>query len=399
MIRPFLHLALTIVAICGLALTGCGGPPSRAEAAWPAGCAPQEVGRRVVDNLLARPGLAWYLTPEGIAARRHMFIFGHPALHYAEICTARAALDLAGMTGDSVRRDRLVARYDLLRRPEGGILYRYESHVDVAVFGIVPIAIHRHGGDREWLRMGIDYADRQWEERETTAKTLEQRRQEGDSVLPPGLSPQTRWWIDDMYMIGILQVEAFRATRERKYADRAAEELTAYVERLQQPSGLFFHAPNAPWFWSRGNGWVASGLAEVLGILPDDHPRRAVLLRAYRSMMAALAQHQSPEGLWRQIIDKDDAWLETSGTAMFGNAIAMGVQRGWLDAPAFDPVWRKAWAGLCRRLDAAGDLAEVCEGTNKSRDIAPYYTRKRITGDFHGQAPLLWFANTLMRAD
>jgi len=90
--------------------------------------------------------------------------------------------------------------------------------------------------------------------------------------MPNGLSDQTRFWIDDMYMITILQVQAFRATGDRVYLDRAALEMVAYIDKLQQPNGLFFHGVNAPHFWGRGNGWIAAGMPELLSELPADHP-------------------------------------------------------------------------------------------------------------------------------
>ena len=33
--------------------------------------------------------------------------------------------------------------------------------------------------------------------------------------------------------------------------------------KLQQPNGLFHHAPDVPFYWGRGNGWVAVGMAEL----------------------------------------------------------------------------------------------------------------------------------------
>ena len=83
-----------------------------------------------------------------------------------------------------------------------------------------------------------------------------------------GLSGETRFWIDDMYMITMLQVEAYRATGERKYINHAALEMKAYLDKLQQPNGLFYHRADAPFFWGRGNGWVAAGMAELLRSLP-----------------------------------------------------------------------------------------------------------------------------------
>jgi len=53
----------------------------------------------------------------------------------------------------------------------------------------------------------------------------------------------------------MLQIQAYRATNELKYADRASVQMVAYLDSLQQDNGLFYHAPDAPFFWARGNGW------------------------------------------------------------------------------------------------------------------------------------------------
>ncbi len=94
--------------------------------------------------------------------------------------------------------------------------------------------------------------------------------------------------IDDMYMITMLQVEAYRVTGDHKYIDRASTEMVAYLEKLQEPNGLFYHAPDVPFFWARGDGWVAAGMAELLTSLPKDDPRRPRILAGYKRMMSAL---------------------------------------------------------------------------------------------------------------
>ena len=60
-----------------------------------------------------------------------------------------------------------------------------------------------------------------------------------------------------MYMIPILQIEAYKATKDLKYIDRAAKEMVLYLNELQRPNGLFYHAPDVPFYWGRGNGWIA----------------------------------------------------------------------------------------------------------------------------------------------
>ena len=71
-----------------------------------------------------------------------------------------------------------------------------------------------------------------------------------------------------MFMITAVQVQAYRATGDTKYLDRAATAMVAYLDKLQQPNGLFFHAPDTQFYWGRGNGWMAAGLAELLRRCP-----------------------------------------------------------------------------------------------------------------------------------
>lgn len=131
-----------------------------------------------------------------------------------------------------------------------------------------------------------------------------------------------------MFMITALQVQAYRATGDAVYLDRAARVLATYLERLQQPGGLFFHTSDSRFYWGRGNGWVVAGLTELLSELPVGHPRRAAIFAGYRRMMASLLAQQGADGMWRQLIDKPEAWPERSSTAMFAFAMATGVRRG-----------------------------------------------------------------------
>jgi rhamnogalacturonyl hydrolase YesR len=115
-------------------------------------------------------------------------------------------------------------------------------------------------------------------------------------------------------------------------------------------------------------------------------------------MMATLLRHQGESGLWHQLIDGADSFPETSGTAMFTFAFVTGVNEGWLDAAAYAPAARRGWLALVAQLDADANLREVCAGTGTKNDRAHYLERPRITGDLHGQAPLLWCANALLAA-
>ena len=200
-----------------------------------------------------------------------------------------------------------------------------------------------------------------------------------------------------MYMITAVQAQAYRATGEVKYIDRAAKEMVFYLDKLQEPNGLFYHAPDVPFFWGRGDGWMAVGMAELLRSMPKNNPNYDRIMKGYKKMMASLLKYQADNGMWRQLIDDPEAWEETSSTAMFTFAMITGVKNGWLDKEAYGKAARKGWLGLITYINENDEVREVCEGTNKKNDRQYYLDRKRNIGDLHGQAPILWCATALLR--
>jgi len=334
---------------------------------WPAGSSPKEIGKRVAERFVSGPhtNFGRSTPPEHIT--------------YPEAVAWYGALTFAQLSGDKDLTTRLIQRFDPLLAGEANLVPA-AVHVDNTVFGAVPLEIYIQSKEQKYLDLGKQIADKQWED--PTAE---------------GLTAQARFWIDDMYMITIVQVQAYRATGDAKYLDRAATEMSAYLDKLQQPNGLFYHAPDVPFFWGRGDGWVAAGMAELLRSLPANHPRRARIAAGYGKMMASLLKFQGKDGMWRQLQDHPESWPESSCTAMFTFAMITGVKNGWLDKKTYGRAARKGWLGLQKYLDANGDLSNVCEGTGKKNDLSYYLNRARNKGDLHGQAPVLWCASALLR--
>jgi rhamnogalacturonyl hydrolase YesR len=100
--------------------------------------------------------------------------------------------------------------------------------------------------------------------------------------------------------------------------------------------------------------------------------------------------------MWRQLLDDPSSWPETSCTGMFTYAMISGVNKGWLNKKTYGNAARKGWLALTGYITDEGDVREICEGTNKLNDRKYYLNRKRITGDMHGQAPVLWCAYALL---
>ena len=82
---------------------------------------------------------------------------------------------------------------------------------------------------------------------------------------------------------------------------------------------------------------------------------------------------------------------------MFAFAMITGVRNGWLDAKNYGPAARKAWLALVGYIDQNNQLTSVCETSDTTDNVSYYLTRRRITGDLHGEAPLLWAATALLR--
>ena len=338
---------------------------------WPAGKSPAEIGKKVSQNFLTR---------------------GHyqkfKVVVYPEICTWYGAFRVARQTGDNALAEQLVRRFDPYLNKKNAKGFPSKFHVDFCVHGVVPLEMYRLTKDEKYLKLGMQRADFQWQK-----------------TTPDGITEQARYWVDDIYMIAAIQTGAYRVTGEMKYLDRPALTTASYLDKLQQPDGLFFHAADSPFYWGRGVGWFAAGMTEILRALPKDHPHYARIMQGYQSMMATLLKYQSEAGLWRQLVDKPESWGETSSTGMFAYAIVTGIKRGWLDEKTYGPVARKAWLALVDNLDENYNLKNVCVGTNKAakmvgKDLKKqhqyYLDRPRTTGDYHGQAALLWTAAALL---
>lgn len=339
---------------------------------FPRGYAPEEVGKR----------LAYKFVNEKHALHAGKWI-GYPETFYWN-----GALNVAALTKDKVLLNLLQNKFERLITTEKELL-PIMNHVDLNMFGSLPLNFYQVTREKRYLELGMPYADTQWEV-PADAKPHEKE------WAGKGYTWQTRLWIDDMYMITIVQTQAYKVTGDRKYIDRAAKEMVMYLDELQRPNGLFYHAPDVPYYWGRGNGWMAAGMSELLRCLPKNHKDRPRILQGYQTMMKSLKEYQTSDGLWSQLIDRPDCWIETSGSAMFTFAFITGVKNGWLDAKQYAPAARKAWMALVSYINEQGAVREVCVGTNKKNDEQYYYDRPRHTGDYHGQAPYLWCAAALL---
>ena len=362
---------------------------------WPAGADPLAVGTRAAE----------IFTSQSLASGS-----GHDNQddykHYKDACAWYGSLAVAELAGQQSLVNALVAKYQPYVGTWGDFnpptaQNSFAGSLDDSVFGIVPLEIAKFSSDPTFAQEGHLAADHQI----------------------AFLTQQLRNSSDDMFHVAALQMQAYRTSTDpgdrQTHMDTAADTMVDYLQAMQKANGLMPHHLDVPGFdvsWSRGNGWFAAGLAELMREIPSSHRDYASIEAGYRRMMSGLLQYQIPAGqpgagLWNQVVDSRDSrnWVETSGSAMFAYALITGVREGLLDVEAYGPAARAAWLGLVAQLDGNGLIQNVSDWLYlpESHGYPPdmyagdeenyYFERGALTGDNHGQSPLMWSAAALLR--
>ena len=181
-----------------------------------------------------------------------------------------------------------------------------------------------------------------------------------------------RWcWCDALFMSPPALVELSKATGDPRYATFAKSEFWAVTNYLQDAqSSLYFRdsrfferrgKDGEKIFWSRGNGWVFAGLANLLTHLPKSDPDRSRFEVLFQTMAAKLASIQKADGYWNaSLLDAPkDTLPESSGTAFYVYGLAWGINSGLLDPLAYQPNVERGWQALTRAVHKNGKLGWV----------------------------------------
>jgi rhamnogalacturonyl hydrolase YesR len=203
-------------------------------------------------------------------------------------------------------------------------------------------------------------------------------------------------WADDCYM-GIPALAQMGAlTGNRAYLDDAAKQIVQFSSYLFDPkTGMYAHGWNADqplnpeFYWGRANGWVMMATVELLDVLPQDHLQREAILKYLRQHIHAVAKLQSGTGLWHQMLDNHDSYLETSASAMFVFSIARAINRGWISPVSYGSVAQAGWIAVAQQVNNRGQVEGSCVGTTFASDNVYYYHRPASVYATHGYGPVL----------
>jgi len=211
-------------------------------------------------------------------------------------------------------------------------------------------------------------------------------------------------WADDMYMSIPALAEMGRLTGERAYFDDAVNNVLGMSSRMFNPQlGLYTHGwhanhPDAPrFYWARANGWAVLAMSDLLDVLPKDHPGYPKVLAQLRASLKGIAELQSGSGLWHQMIDRNDSYLETSASAIFTYVIAHAVNEGWVSPTTYGSIAQTGWNALSTRITALGQVEGTCVGTTLAGDMVYYYNRPTSVDALHGYGPMLLAGAEIIR--
>jgi len=187
---------------------------------------------------------------------------------------------------------------------------------------------------------------------------------------------------DDTLMMSVMPLAKIGLVLDRPhYVEEAKRQFMLHIKYLaDRKTGLWYHGWTfdgrhnfADALWARGNSWVTIAIPEFIELL-DLQPGDGLfefLKETLNAQIAALAKCQQPSGLWRTILDDDDAYEEASATAGFAYGILKAVRLRLVD-PAYEAVGVKAIKGVLANISADGELLNTSFGTPVFDTIQEY---------------------------
>lgn len=310
-----------------------------------------------------------------------------------------ALLDAAAITGDKRYSDYVSDRIGFLAREadnfqgdinEDGQLRQVKNPLTLDDAGAMAGAWMRAAMADSTLNIA-PYIEQYWKIVEETPVHLP------DGTIARNRPHYNAVWLDDMFMALPSMAVRSQYANDPKQIDEAANIATGFFKRMWMPEkNIFRHgyvegAGSQPSMaWGRANGWAILTMCQLLDFLPENHPKRAEILDIYRKQAAGLAELQGIDGFWHQLLDRPETYNETSATAIFAYALAHGINEGWLDATTYGPVAQLAWEAVSSKINAKGEVEDVCVGTGMGFEPAYYAYRPVSVKAAHGYGPAIW---------
>eukprot|EP01121_Diplochlamys_sp_Union-15-3_P000347 TRINITY_DN10325_c0_g1_i1.p1 TRINITY_DN10325_c0_g1~~TRINITY_DN10325_c0_g1_i1.p1 ORF type:complete len:368 (-),score=49.12 TRINITY_DN10325_c0_g1_i1:181-1284(-) len=188
-------------------------------------------------------------------------------------------------------------------------------------------------------------------------------------------------WADDEYMGSTLLFRLAKTLDKKDFAEMAANWLVLFDKHLFDTSaGLYHHGYNnyddvfSCCKWSRANGWTIWAHAEALLSLKHFNLSEPNVLRVFQEHAKGAANVLSA-GLYHEVVDVSSTFLETSSSSMLLYSLIHGVQNGWIERSAYQPLIEKVYNAIASKIESNGQVNGIVEGTGIGPDLAFYEGR------------------------
>ena len=222
-------------------------------------------------------------------------------------------------------------------------------------------------------------------------------------------------WLDGVYMGMPFLAQYAVMTGDEEGLEEAVNEFLVSRKHLRDPeTGLYYHAwdekRQQDWadpqtglsrhFWSRGLGWYAMALVDVLDFIPEDRPDlRDPLIEIVHELADTLLKYRTDQG-WLQVTDMPGGpgnYPEASGSSMYVYMLTKAVNRGYLGSEyAADAV--DAYTDLVRNFinveaDGKVSLENICAvaglGFGRDGSYGYYMSEPVMANDPKGTGPFI----------
>ncbi len=229
----------------------------------------------------------------------------------------------------------------------------------------------------------------------------------GDGVLQHTVSANNDFpeqcWADTLFMAAFFLLRAGVELSNEEMIEDALNQYYWHIRYLQNPeTGLYYHGYDhiagdhmSGFYWGRANAWAAFTMSQVGGILPKCYlyPKYMDVAGSLDEQLSAIKLLQTPDGLWRTILDDENSYEEVSASA--GIAAAMVTRAN----PLHTRYINKAIRGLLANVSPDGRVLHVSGGTAVMNDADGYRNISRDWIQGWGQGLALAFFDRVLISD
>lgn len=176
-------------------------------------------------------------------------------------------------------------------------------------------------------------------------------------------------WIDTCFGVCPFLMWAGQAFGEKKYIDDAVHQMKGHHRLLFNTDAKLYHQainfhddPQLTAFWGRGEGWGVYTLTELVSDLGKDHPDYEYFKQALIDNLEGCLAVQDEDGMFHQVLDMPDSFVESSSTCLIIYAMARAVEMGIVDKERYLAAFVKAIEGLKRYIALDGSIHHCCVG-------------------------------------